>query len=188
MLEYQSAETELHSPIPTSVAKARIHVFAEQISRQLAVEPGDVLESLVARLGGRVTYNGSYESIGGAPPSIVAAGLRDFTIYLPIDTSQVRDRFTIAHELGHLFLHLPMVQKRWPSGRMRATRWVDQSDSQQQRAEWEANWFAAAFLMPSEDFRDYWEQAPDLERIASKFAVSEKAAKYRAIALGLTNE
>jgi Zn-dependent peptidase ImmA (M78 family) len=33
-----------------------------------------------------------------------------------------------------------------------ATRWVDETNENLKRAEWEANWFAAAFLMPSGAF------------------------------------
>jgi len=70
---------------------------------------------------------------------------------------------------------------------MVATRWVDETDRVQQRAEWEANWFAASFLMPSDDFRVVFRgSSGSISRVASKFTVSEPAAKIRASSLGLT--
>ncbi len=95
-----------------------------------------------------------------------------------------RDRFTIAHELGHLFLHYPQFKASNPSIPMKATRWVDASDPEQQRAEWEANWFAAAFLMPGGAFSACWRGV--VRDAASRFAVSTQAAEIRAKDLGLS--
>ena len=69
---------------------------------------------------------------------------------------------------------------------MRATRWVDETDKSQKRAEWEANWFAAAFLMPKDNFTaDY--KALGLASVAAKYGVSTTAAEIRAKSLGLSS-
>jgi Zn-dependent peptidase ImmA (M78 family) len=69
---------------------------------------------------------------------------------------------------------------------MIATRWVDPNDAQQQRAEWEANWFAAAFLMAEVPFRAKWASVGgDLTKVAAEFNVSEHAARIRAETFGL---
>jgi len=180
---------EPYPPIPTLASKKPISTFAEHVASELGFCPGDVLEPLVTRLGGKMSYFFGQGVGNEPPPAIVAREMRDFTIFIPTNTSQIRDRFTIAHELGHLFLHLPMVQKRHPGASMRATRWVDPTDPDQQRAEVEANWFAASFLMPGEAFRNDWDSLPTsgrLETIARRFAVSSLAAQYRANALGLS--
>jgi Zn-dependent peptidase ImmA (M78 family) len=92
--------------------------------------------------------------------SIVARATGDFTVYLSRHTSSKRDRFTIAHELGHLLLHFQAIKKMSPNAIMRATRNVDKNDPDQERAEWEANWFAAAFLMPAEEFKAAYRDTP----------------------------
>lgn len=174
-------------PIPTQASKARISAFAENLASRLGFSPGDVLEPLVARLGGQILYRNPAALPGRrAPESIRVYSDRAFVIYLPSTTSVERDRFTVAHELGHLFLHFPMVLRSRPGACMVATRWVDESDKVQQRAEWEANWFAAAFLMPSEPFESaFRKKGGNLSKVASLFRVSGRAAEVRAINLNL---
>lgn len=67
---------------------------------------------------------------------------------------------------------------------MRATRWVDDSDPDLQRCEWEANWFAASFVMPESRFRASFNQG-GVPAVVSEFGVSEKAAMVRAKSLDL---
>jgi predicted transcriptional regulator len=173
-------------PIPTNAPKATIHNFAEQVAERLGFGPGDPMEPLVARLGGRVEYRAPVISQNRLPESIVVESPRKFTIFVASITSPERDRFTIAHELGHLFLHFPLVAQQHPGETMAATRWVDETDKVQQRAEWEANWFAAAFLMPTSKFRSaFTEYGGSLGRIASRFGVSSPAAEIRAKTLHL---
>lgn len=173
-------------PIPTRAAKPQVHNFAEQVATSLSLEPGEPLESIVTRLGGRIVY-GTNSASAQSSPSIEVRAPNDFTIHLPSTTSPQRDRFTLAHELGHLYLHFPMVRQAHPTETMIATRWVDESDPLQQRAEWEANWFAAAFLMPSASFIErYKEYGFSLSQVASFFGVSEQAAEIRKKSLGIS--
>ncbi len=95
-------------------------------------------------------------------------------IVLPTHTSQARDCFTVAHEIGHFVLH---HRKGGPAER------YNRSGTDQ--AEIEANWFAAAFLMPKQAFTDALNELP-LFRVASKFGVSESAAAVRARSLGIS--
>lgn len=171
-------------PQPTNVLKERVHAFAEQVAARLAFEAGDPIEPLVVRLGGKLQYK---NATGSEPPdSIVVEPTKKFRIFLSSMTSAERDRFTIAHELGHFFLHFPIVSRSSPEAGMKATRWVDENDPVQRRAEWEANWFAGAFLMSSSAFLLFFEKFEgDLARLALKFGVSGKAAEVRAKNLGL---
>jgi predicted transcriptional regulator len=173
-------------PIPTNAPKASVHAFAEQVADRLGFGAGDPLEPLVAKLGGRIEYRAPVVSDQRLPESIVVENARKFTIFVASITSLERDRFTIAHELGHLFLHYPIVAQNHPGAAMAATRWVDETDKVQQRAEWEANWFAAAFLMPSAKFQlAFVECGGSLGRVASRFGVSSPAAQIRAKTLSL---
>jgi Zn-dependent peptidase ImmA (M78 family) len=98
-----------------------------------------------------------------------------------------RQRFTIAHELGHLELHRQMitsnvhVDKNFPA-LMRDPR----SATGTEQVEIEANQFAAALLMPDglieqalagKQF-DIDDDGP-MEEIAKKFRVSKQALEYR---------
>jgi hypothetical protein len=178
------AESVVLTPIPAQASKAKIHQFAEEVALRLGVRPGDPLEPVVAELGGRIVYKNPI-SEDGPPESIRVRSVSDFTIFLPTMTSPERDRFTIAHELGHFFLHYPIIQSTRPGAEMKATRWIDEKDPAQQRAEWEANWFAAAFLMPEKAFREAWSARASSGTAALRFGVSRQAAEVRASTLGL---
>jgi len=170
-------------PQPIRVSKSGIWDYAERAAVALKFGPGDSIEPLVARLGGRIVYKNA-PPVEEKPASIVVKASNDFTIFLPSMTSPARDRFTIAHELGHLLLHYPRVTREHPGEEMIATRWVDEDDIEQQRAEWEANWFGAAFLMPRAAFSDAYAADP-IDEVADTFGVSVRAAQVRAKSLRL---
>ncbi|WP_308101716.1 ImmA/IrrE family metallo-endopeptidase [Streptomyces sp. S07_1.15] len=105
-----------------------------------------------------------------------------------------RQRFTIAHELGHLLLHpgREVVLDRPVRVNLR-----DKTSSMAtDREEIEANAFAASLLMPAELMRSELQrlpatvrQDPDLcaARLADIFAVSTSAMGFRMINLGLVS-
>lgn len=152
--------------------KGAIEAFASRFAAQLGYGAGAPLRPVVERLGGRIIYQ-TLDSLGDA--SIFVYGQGNFEIFLPDDTSPVRDRFSIAHELGHYVLHFPLTDQR----PMKAYRFG--SD----RVEWEANWFAAGFLMPADEFKQHFNGAASLRAIAKRFGVSMAAAEARAKALGV---
>jgi hypothetical protein len=57
---------------------------------------------IVADLGGEVQVQ---FDTGDRAESLQVRADDDFTVLIPWNTSAARDRFTIAHELGHLVLH-----------------------------------------------------------------------------------
>ncbi|MFP5222055.1 MAG: ImmA/IrrE family metallo-endopeptidase [Acidobacteriota bacterium] len=102
---------------------------------------------------------------------------KTFTIFLSPETSPLRDNFTIAHELGHLLLHTNFKEP----GIAQFNRFG--SD----RAETEANWFAANLLMPREEFIAAAEECGHNPYIlAGRFGVSVAAANVRLSALKLS--
>jgi Zn-dependent peptidase ImmA (M78 family) len=106
------------------------------------------------------------------PPRIV---LSDST-YLSAANFEGRGRWTAAHELGHLVLHKSAVPlDRAPT---RYTR-MDSLPSYAS-AEWQANAFAAGFLMPASSMRGY----DDPHEVAEFFKVSLTAAQNRMSTLG----
>jgi Zn-dependent peptidase ImmA (M78 family) len=101
----------------------------------------------------------------------------------------VRQRFTIAHELGHFLLHKDEVHvDRGYSMRFRSIR----SATAEDRAEIEANQFAAELLMPEAFIRKAWkthafalDDEYSLSEMARRFQVSPQALTYRLTNLGL---
>ena len=178
-----SMSTVFYTPKGLGASKASIEQFAEQVAGHVNFKPGDNIEDLVMRAGGKLVVGFSGNG-NGESGSIVASAIDDFVIYISPHTSLKRDKFTIAHELGHLLLHLDPIKKNDPDAGMRAGRWVDRGDQEQTRAEWEANWFAAGFLMPAARFREAFKKMK-LESVAEKFGVSISAAKIRVKTLGL---
>lgn len=151
--------------------KEAIDTFASKVATQLGYSAGAPLQPIVERLGGHIIYE-TLEALGSA--SILVRRQGDFEIFLPHDTSAERDRFSIAHELGHYMLHFPMKgQQPMVAQRFGSTR-----------VEWEANWFAAGFLMPATEFNSLFVDRSSLSAVARHFGVSMAAAEARAKALG----
>lgn len=98
------------------------------------------------------------------------------------DEALVRQRFTVAHEIGHLALgHLP------PGGRMFRDDAQMFFTSVRDYREVEANQFAANLLMPAETVKTVFYDMPniDLPAMAALFNVSSAAMRFRLINLGL---
>lgn len=99
-----------------------------------------------------------------------------YTITLPRDTSPLRDNYTIAHELGHIFLNHPLNA----AGEIHRCQ-------ERTRIEREANVFAAELLMPRDKFIEACaEYDNDSYAVASVFSVSPTAAAVRMSILNIT--
>lgn len=97
-----------------------------------------------------------------------------------------RDRFTIAHEIGHVILH--SHQKEVLS--LKAAR-TDQNKTiaveHYKKSEWQANAFAAALIMPENDCKSViyhdlangYREEDIIKSIKTTFEVSKEAAKIR---------
>lgn len=98
-----------------------------------------------------------------------------------------RQRFTLAHECGHLFLHAKEGDRLWLD---KTLFFRDVSKSGDHLSEIQANQFAAGLLMPEELLKSsLGESGPvsdvDVVRLALRFEVSERAMTVRLISLGL---
>jgi Zn-dependent peptidase ImmA (M78 family) len=171
-LEINGIEYRTALELVCNQSKQFIDDYAQRAADRLLEPGGDIIE-LVDKLGGVVHYVSILEASLDTE-TIRVWGPRQFEILLPEHTTPRRDRFTIAHELGHYFLH------SWSGQRpMKATR------SGSDRAEWEANWFAAGFLMPERKFREAHKEKQSLSWLANRFEVSENAAQIRCKVLNL---
>lgn len=175
-----SASGAWASPTALGLPRVDISALAESVAEQLEYRPGEALEPIVHGLGGRVEFVDIDEDDVNYGSIRVSPG--EFVVSLPLDSGPMRDRFTLAHELGHFVLHYLYQNQVNGAGveYLKANRYG--SD----KAEWEANWFAAAFLMPGSAFREAFERFEgDMLAIASFFKVSHAAANVRAKSLNL---
>lgn len=99
-----------------------------------------------------------------------------------------RQRFTIAHECGHLVLHKDQGDRLWLD---KAYFYRDSNSSTGERlAEIQANLFAASLLMPEELVRSSLGGTrsisdTDVFKLALRFGVSEQAMTLRLAAVGI---
>lgn len=169
-------------PRPSNLSQAQISSIAKDFSEFVDYRPGGNLKELVSRLGGTITYHDFW---GGNSPSSGSIEIKgdDIEIRLALDTGPLRDRFTIAHELGHYVLHYLYPNQ---VGGEKIT-WLTADRYGSGQVETEANWFAAAFLMPEDEFRAAFERGDgDLASVALLFGVSQQAAAVRAKVLRLS--
>ena len=99
--------------------------------------------------------------------------------YLNNRDGMQRQRFTLAHELGHFYEHrgagaLSFVESR-----------NDLSSSGMDRHEVYANNFAAELLMPASILRKWWAEGQSPEQMREKLNVSRPAFAHRLKNLGL---
>lgn len=174
-MSMQRSDVEYVNDVPASGAsKQFVENYAGQVREVLALDDDDDLKQAVERLGGRLRFI-EFDEWTEESGSIFVHDKHDFDIVLPLYTSPLRDRFTIAHELGHYFLHsrqgeIPLIATRRGTGRV----------------EWEANWFAAGMLMPERQFKASCKRhGDDTDRVAADFGVSLEAAKTRRASLGV---
>lgn len=95
-------------------------------------------------------------------------------VYQALCAGQPRALFTLIHELGHAVLHLPFlkVARMLPHGLARGGSHPTYEDS-----EWQADAFAAAFLMPASEIDERRLRTP--EQVQETFGVSQAAAEAR---------
>lgn len=143
--------------------------------RQAGVEgvPVDVLRAAAA-LGVRVQFEPMTDEMSG----YLERRDGQWVIGVNAHHSGVRQRFTIAHELGHFVLHRKEQQEFRDVIFTRRTIGRDNMER-------EADAFAAQLLMPEESvIRDVRGGLTNVHALAERYNVSSLAMKYRLISLG----
>lgn len=117
-----------------------------------------------------------YEALNGCEATLVGFGSKAIATVSP-SSSRGRERFSVAHEIGHWLLH------RGKSFRCRADDMV-QNYSADIRLEKEADEFASHLLMPTSIFQPAIKAANKpglhhLQEIAGQFEVSLQAVSIR---------
>lgn len=175
--------SEIRTPDAIKKPYSWVAAVAAATAAQVGFLPGGDLREVVRKMGGTITHV-ELNGMGASDSGSIEINGNQFEIRLAMATGPLRDRFTIAHELGHFVLHY-----LYPKQHMDITieRMVAQRYGNDQ-AEREANWFAAAFLMPEKEFRaDYEQTSGNHSLLSSKYQVSRAASEIRAKVLGLEN-
>jgi len=162
----------------------QINILAEKIRSACDLSTPVDVDEAVRRLGG-VLVRASIEEY--------EAKIEKFNDSFKITISEspgLRERFSIAHEIGHLFLHMGYLidKEKWEGAESyRDSVYYRYGHSIEES---EANEFAAAFLMPRAEFvqvaqKNLVSETYELESIASYFQASREAALYRGRGLRL---
>jgi len=172
----------------TKQRREAIYAFSDRIraSFQLNV-PVNLSNFIQNILSGKITEDELEEDISGK----IEKHEDSFKITLNSLHPRTRKNFTLAHELGHLFLHMGFMidPEKWAL--------IDEYiDSPYYRIgyseeEYDANHFAGALLMPKEEYRKFVtenkndDDTIDISKISSHFDVSDDAALTRGKWLGI---
>jgi Zn-dependent peptidase ImmA (M78 family) len=109
------------------------------------------------------------------------------SILVKDDDALNRKKFTIAHELGHMLLHLKVEDGEFidKADYFRTEFFKATEMNENKGQEVEANQFAAALLMDSELIKQCWPEIQSSDSMADLFKVSKEAMEYRLNHLGL---
>ena len=145
------------------------------------------IEEVVRQMGGKVTEDSTLNMYSdGLIRRLDERNGEQFEIVVSSYQLPARKNFTIAHELGHLFMHMgyEIDEKLWDS-QINSTYYRNGNSEQ----EYQANEFAATLLMPEDEYKRIMDiytigNSVDTSKIADYFNVSVEAAANRGKWLG----
>jgi Zn-dependent peptidase ImmA (M78 family) len=146
------------------------------------------VDHLAQELGAQL----SYQPFDGDVSGMLFRDTTRVIIGINANHAPTRQRFSIAHELGHLLLHQgrAMIVDRAARVNLRDTTSSLATDTE----EIEANQFAAELLMPAAEVEQElrrlptkrWEYREDVTSVLARtFGVSQQAMSHRLVNLGL---
>lgn len=147
--------------------KGIINRQAERLYKELELSPGFCTDDVVAALGGKIV---PVKEVGENADAQIAPNETGDSFQIScVDTDKEKDdeyrRLAIAHELGHLFLHMSKITD---NGKYMIEGTYAHKNISSSMVEWEAEEFALAFLMPENVFRNAVEEAEESEDIVDK--------------------
>jgi len=186
-------------------SKETIALIVEQVhlslhhfdARTFDLKPPFNAEAAIVAFGGQVSVKrpeltALNYSIGEVRP-LEPFSERRFEVSIPYDEYPPRKNFTFAHELGHVILHYQWAnQTQWEKNCKEIE--VLKRDLSPNRIEYEANYFAAFFLMPEKNIRNdvsvFLSKANVssnqlIEHLSGRYNVSLKAMEIRLNQLGI---
>ena len=141
------------------------------------------IEKTVLNIGGRVDYFDD----NFCEEEVVKTEDDGFIIRIDKNRAEDRHRFSIARELGHLFMHMQYGDDEW--NRIEPGKYK-RPPGMATVLEEEANEFSAAFLMPAKRFIEVAKETSDDKfyypiKIAEYFDTYKDAVIFRGKSLGL---
>lgn len=167
---------------PEGIGKRRPGQAAEKVLKQVGIAEPPVSPNAVAKHFEVAVFDWDFpDGISG----LVVIETGKGSIGVNQNHPNVRQRFTIAHELGHYFLH--RQQELFVD--FLGTEIAVLTDEEQEKKEREANWFAADLLMPKRWIEaDAGKYGPEnVTYLAQRYGVSEQALWFRLINLKLVD-
>lgn len=146
------------------------------------------MKEVLKSIGGKIVYkNNYYELIDG---NIIKTNDRKFDILLPILNKNSNNNFTIAYNLGHIFLHMGYRTDflLWNSMILnKQYKFLSLNKIEQEE------WFALSLLMPKDIFvKIFYKHVDndmvDVTEVANYFKVSINMVRKRAVCLKLLNK
>lgn len=164
--------------------KTYINKVADVVRSTFGVTiPIDNIDSLVNQLDGSVVEKPGLDPFYDG--TVKKVGEHSFEIAIFPDQDDERRSFAIAHELGHLFLHMGyLIGKDTWDQYDNSGQCVQFSHFGADEQELQANEFAAALLMPQKEFKAKIDEHTsgnfaDMAQVANYFHVSISVATNR---------
>lgn len=170
-----------------SQRRRAIREFAENVRTKLQLRVPVDVDDAVTKLGGVVRIEDETD-----PEALVRAlgpnNEHKFEVVISNQVAVGRHRFSVAHEIGHLFLHMGFMTSKWNESDVYKDNVMYRFGYSQEEAE--ANEFAGTLLMPETEFRAKANEldhngSVNLVDLATHFQVSPEAARLRGCFLGL---
>ena len=161
--------------------KAWIASLAKDVQKEFGIEaPIEDMENVVRKLGGSIRRDNR------ATESVIMRDGDGFRIVLSPDPDEKKNRFAVAFQLGHLFLHMGYKTRRmlWEKQVDNAAYFTANEEKENQAKE-----FALAFLMPAKKYGEALKNlkngdSVDVEKIAEYFGVTIAEVYARGRELG----
>lgn len=164
-----------------TIRKTQIERIASDLASSLNLRPGFDLGKLLPSLSFELKSSDEFKDISGA--LFIKDGKK--TIVVNSSEKEERQRFTIAHELAHDILQHNLSVSLFKKDIV----FYRSTNNPQQELEYEANYFAACFLMPKEFLLNDLESMSvitdeTVNDLAKLYKVSLKAMAIRLSELG----
>ncbi|WP_299968696.1 ImmA/IrrE family metallo-endopeptidase [uncultured Roseobacter sp.] len=161
-------------PKATRKQRQEIEVVANQRARDWGFQIGAPLDAVCKKAGVDIEYSRRPNEILLEVPLEKRP-----VIWLPHAARKKDDRVTVTTALGHWALHVENTREEHQGCGIQALYKPDRSDALD-----EAQVFSLAFLMPSQEFVETWQQGSS-QAVAERFDVPTKIAYLRAQSLEL---
>ena len=144
------------------------------------------IEAIIRGLGIKLDKRAQLEANTSGELRPLGSGI--YEIAANASDSYLRQRFTMAHELGHFMLHRNLIGDGISDDRLyRSTdqnTYLNTTVGPEEEAA--ANRFAARILMPAEQVRAVAKEVNSVAELAKRFQVSKRAMEVRLSSLNLS--